>query len=122
MIRLANSPAPHLTKVAQSILHMSRSGFPDYWPRPHVAPASGVVTLQPDIMPADWDALFQAIQTRLETCVSQALTHAQNLPLHEDHAATCKAVLECVEDMRQLHTALIQERMAQQGNKIYAGN
>ena len=122
MIRLANSPAPHLTKMAQSILHMSRSGFPDYGVRPCVAPASGMVQFQPDIMPADWDALFQAIQTRLEACVSQALTHAQNLPFHEGHAATCKAVLECVEDMRQLHTALIQERMAQQGNKIYAGN
>ena len=122
MIRLANSPAPHLTKVAQSILHMSHSGFPDDWPRPHVAPASGMVAFQPDILPADWDALFQAISTRLETCVSQALTHAQILPLHERHAATFQAVLECVADMRQLHTALIQERMAQQGSGIYAGN
>lgn len=121
MIRLANSPALHLTKVAQSISHMPRSGFPDDGVRPHVAPASGMVQFQPDIMPADWDALFQAVQTRLETCVGHALSHAQNLPLHERHAATCKAVLECVEDMRQLHTALIQERMAQQGNKIYAG-
>ena len=122
MIRLANPPAPHLTKVAQSILHMSRSGFPDYGVRPYVTPPSGMVQFQPDIMPADWDALFQAIQARLESCVSQALTHAQNLPLFEGHAATFQAVLECVADMRQLHTALIQERMAQQGSRIYAGN
>ncbi len=81
-----------------------------------------MVTYQPDIMPADWDALFQAVQTRIETCVSHALTHVQDLPLHERHAATCKAVLACVGDMRLLHNALIQERMAQQGSKIYAGN
>ena len=122
MIRLANSSTPHLTKVAQSLLHMSFSGFADYGIRPYVAPASGMVMFQPDIMPADWDVLFQAIQTRLETCVSQALTHAQNLPLFEVHAATFQAVLECVADMRQLHSALIQERMAQQGNKIHEGN
>ena len=122
MIRLANSSTPHLTKVAQSLLHMSFSGFPDYVICPYVAPASCMVKFQPDIMPADWDVLFQAIQTRLETCVSQALIHAQNLPLFEVHAATFQAVLECVADMRQLHSALIQERMAQQGNKIHEGN
>ena len=122
MIRLANSPATHLTKVAQSIFHMSRIGFPDYGVRPHVASASSMVQFKFDIVPADWDALFQAISTRLESCVSQALTHAQTLPLHERHADTCKTVLECVEDMRQLHTALIQERMAQHGSRIYAGN
>ena len=118
MIRLANSSTPHLTKVAQSLLHMSLSGFPDYGIRPYFTPASCMVKFQPDIMPADWDVLFQAIQTRLETCVSQA----QNLPLFEVHTATFQAVLECVADMRQLHTALIQERMAQQGNKIHEGN
>ena len=122
MIRLANSPAPHLTKVAQSLLLMSRVGFADYGGGPHAAPASGMVQFQHDIMPADWDALFQAISTRLESCVSQALTHAQTLPLHERYADTYKTVLECVEDMRQLHKALMQERTAQQGNKIYASN
>ena len=122
MIRLANSPAPRVTKVTQPVLHMSRSCLSDYGPSPHVASGLGMVTFQPDIMPADWDALFQAVQTRLETCVGHTLSHAQDLPLHERHADTYKAVLECVEDMRQLHKALIQERMAQQGNKIYAGN
>ena len=122
MIRLANSSVPHLTTVAQSILHMSLSGFSEYAVRPHLASGSGMVQFQPDILPADWDALFQAVQTRLETCVGHALSHAQDFPLHERHAATYKAVLECVGDMRQLHTALIQERMAQQGNKIYAGH
>lgn len=113
MIRLANSSIPHLTKVARSILHMSTSGFPDYGIRPHVAPASGMVKFQTDIMPADWDTLFQAVQTRLETCVSQALADAQKLPLHEGHAATFQAVLECVADMRHLHDALIHERQTQ---------
>lgn len=122
MIRLANSSTPHLTKVAQSLLHMSLNGFSDYGIRPHVAQASSMVKFQPDIMPADWDVLFQAISTRLETCVGQALTHAQNLPQFEVHAATFQAVLECVANMRQLHTALIQERMAQQGNKVYEDN
>ena len=122
MIRLANPPTPHLTKVAQSTSHTSLVGFADYGVRPQAAPASDGVKFQPDIRPADWDALFQAIQTRLETCVSQALTRLQNRSSNESHAATFQAVLECVADMRQLHTALIQDRMAQQGNKIYAGN
>ena len=114
MIRLFKSPASPATSANQSLLHLSRQDPPGYVVRSSVAPASSMVMSQPDIMADDWDALFQAVQTRLETCVHHASTHAQDLPLHERHAATFQAVLECVADMRYLHAALTQERQTQQ--------
>lgn len=112
MIRLANMPTPHITRVAQSVLLMSRSKDPlDKGALPQNALNSGTVMPAPDIQSVDWDVLFHAIQTRLEKCVKNALDHTQDLPLPDRHAAACQAVLECVEDMKQLHVALVQERL-----------
>ena len=113
MIRLFNSPASPTTSANQSVLHLPRQDPPAYVVRSSVAPTSSMVMSQPDIMAADWDALFQAIQTRLETCVNQALTLTLNLPMYEVHLATFQAVLECVADMRHLHAALTQERQTE---------
>ena len=108
MIRLANSPDPHVTSASRSAVQLLRQISYDYLVRSSVAQASSMVS-QPEIMADNWDTLFQAVQTRLETCVS----HAQELPLHERHVASFQAVLECVADMRYLHAALTQERQSQ---------
>ena len=124
MIRLANAPTPHVT-LAQSLLDMLRvKNNPTYMHRPIPAPEpSPEPNPEPDgalsarraaISATDWDELFHAIQTRLEKCVSEALTKMPELPLHERHAVTQKTVLECVEAMRQLHADLIYERQLQQ--------
>ncbi len=125
MIRLANTPMPHVTQVAQSVLGLFRSKgaaqsvhrpipAPELNPEPNPGPDANLLDLRPKIAPEDWDELFHAIQKRLENCVSDALVKAPELPLHNRHELTKKTVLECVESMQQLHAALTIERQIQQ--------
>ena len=125
MIRLANSPVPHVTSVAQSVLdlfcaktdstHMQRP-----LPAPvansefKLAPDPGPVAKKGTISPDDWDDLFHAVQTRLETCVDEALNNSLVLPLPKRHAVTKAAVLDCVASMKHLHASLTLERQSQQ--------
>lgn len=121
MIRLANTPMPHVTDVAQSELGLFRSKgiaqnmhrpipAPEPNPEPNPGPDANFLTVRPTISPDDWDELFHAIQKRLQNCVSDALVLAPELPLHSRHELTKQTVLECVESMQQLHAALPVER------------
>lgn len=125
MIRLANTPMPHVTVADQSVLGMYRSKglaesmhrpipAPEPNPEPNPGPDASLLTVRARIPPEDWDQLFHAIQNRLENCVGDALVKAPELPLHSRHERTKNTVLECVESMQQLHAALIIERQSQQ--------
>ena len=122
MIRLAGSPMPHVTSVAHSVLdlfrineaaHTMHRPIPAPEPNPEPNPGPDATLKSPrtgNIKPADWDALFQAVQVRLEDCVGEALHKQPELELHDRHTVTKAAVLDCVEAMKQLHSALTLER------------
>lgn len=123
MIRLASSPAPHSNIARSPMFDIFRSReLPTMMARPTPAPAPVANSDSNEgpnaswreehghIPAADWDVLFQAIQTRLETCVSDALHQAAESAPHDRHAQTKKSVLECVEAMRQLQASLTLER------------
>lgn len=129
MIQLASTPVAHVTNTTPSVLDLFRGKdvsatlhrpipAPEPNPEPNPGPdaakrsaSSGDST----ISPADWDELFHAVQVRLEQCVGQAIDKSPELPLHDRHEVTKKAVLECVEAMQQLHAALTLERQLRQG-------
>ena len=125
MIRLANAPMPHITRMAHSVLDMfsvksNTSNMhrpipaPEPDPEPNPAPDAGLIALRASIAPDDWDDLFHAIQTRLEGCVDEALSNGAELPLHVRQSFTKAAVLDCVASMRQLQASLAVERQAHQ--------
>ena len=125
MIRLANAPIPHVTRMAHSVLQMfsiksNTSNMhrpipaPEPNPEPNPAPDAGLIALRASIAPDDWDDLFHAIQTRLEGCVDEALSKGAELPLHVRQSLTKAAVLDCVASMRQLQASLAVERQAHQ--------
>lgn len=66
---------------------------------------------------ADWDALYNAVETRLRHVVGEQLGMQPDVP---EHAASLSAslvqavVLDCVSALDQLHTALQQERRQRQ--------
>jgi hypothetical protein len=121
MIRLADTPTPHVTQVAQSVLGLFRSkgarhDMYDSIPadQPNPASTSEPVDIKStgygNISHTDWDELYHAIQVRLENCVNGGLDKAPQLVAPERLAATKTAVMECIDAMRQLHAALILER------------
>ena len=120
MIRLANSPAPHVTTMAHSMLdlfrikeatHTMHRPIPAPEPNPEPNPGpDAIFSGHVNILPEDWDALFRAVQVRLEHCVGDALLKAPQMALLDRHTVTKAAVLECVEAMKQLHAALMLER------------
>jgi hypothetical protein len=125
MIRLADTPTPHVTQVAQSVLDLfhSKGALNDMYgsipaDQPNPASTSEPVDIKStghgNISHADWDELYHAIQVRLEHCVNDALDKAPQLAADERLAATKIAVMECVDAMRQLHAALILERQYRQ--------
>ena len=58
----------------------------------------------------DWDAMFRAVESRLRQTVGERLALIAE-PQPQDAAGRVQAVvLECVEALEQLHTALMQER------------
>ena len=125
MIRLANAPMPHVTRMAHSVLEMfsvksNTSNMhrpipaPEPNPEPNPAPDASLIALRSSIAPDDWDELFHAIQTRLEVCVDDALNNSPELPLQVRHSLTKAAVLDCVASMKNLHASLTVERQRQQ--------
>lgn len=81
-------------------------------------PASAAPGDQPPPMDvADWDALYNAVKTRLRHVVGEQLGVQPDVP---EHAASLSAslvqavVLDCVSALDQLHTALQQERRQRQ--------
>ena len=123
MIRLANLHTPHVTTVAHSVLDLFRvnslhENMQCATPAPEVIYRQGTAskTQSPFISPADWDALFVAVQTRLEICVGDISHQAPVLPLQDQKSMPNKAVVECVEALRLLHTSLMIERQSLQRN------
>ena len=125
MIRLANAPMPHVTRMAHSVLEMfsiksntsiMHRPIParDPNPEPNPAPDASSIVPRSSIAPDDWDDLFHAIQTRLEGCVDDALSKGAELPLHVRQSLTKAAVLDCVASMRQLQASLAVERQVHQ--------
>ena len=123
MIRLANLPTPHVTTAAHSVLDLFRVNSM-HENMQCAIPATDVIyrqgtafkTQRPFISSADWDALFVAVQSRLETSVSEILNQAPVLPLQDQKSMVNKAVVECVEALRLLHTSLMIERQSLQRN------
>ena len=62
------------------------------------------------IHPTDWDAMFLAIQRRLEDCVGEAMLTISSTALNDRRVVTKAVVLECTQAMRQLQSALTAER------------
>ena len=121
MIRLANMPMPHVNSTAHSVLDMFRpnstlENIQCAAPAPEVIHRQGSVlkTQGVFIVPADWDELFAAVQTRLENSVGDTLNHSSALPLQDQKSMVKKAVLECVEALRHLHYSLMLERQSEQ--------
>ncbi len=128
MIQPANTPTLHVTRSAPSVFDLFRTkGTPINMHRPIPAPEpnpepnpgpDGKLHRNPNnITPADWDALFHAVQARLEHCVDDALHKAPELALHDRHETTKTAVLEYVEAMTQLQAALTLERKQWQAHQ-----
>ena len=121
MIRLANTPMPHATITAHSVLGMFRvnntlKGVQCATPDAEVI--HGLVAASKfrgsSISPADWNDLFVAIQARLENCVNNTLNHESVQPVQDQKSMVKKVVLECVEDLRHLHNSLPLEHHSQQ--------
>ena len=120
MIRLANSPPPHVPTMSHSMLDLFRMKDSSHTmhrpipaPEPNPEPNPGpdaIFKSHANISPEDWDVLFGAIQARLEHCVGDALSRSSELPPHDRHTLTKAAVLDCVGAMKQLHAALTLER------------
>ena len=120
MIRLANMPTPHVITMAHSVLDMFRpintlENMQCAAPAPEVIHRQGALlkTQGLFIVPADWDELFAAVQTRLENCVGDTLDHSSALPLQDQKSMVKKAVLECVDALRHLHYSLTLERQSE---------
>ena len=124
MIRLANTPLRHVTSKTLSVLDMFRVKCrpnnmhrpipaPEPDPEPNPAPDEAPNVTYSNIPPDDWDELFYAIQARLMTSVND-LNKSEGKVLVWSNGHEKKAVLECVEAMTKLHSALKHDRQAQQ--------
>lgn len=116
MIRLANTPMPHVPHVAQSLLDLFRKKkmltqlqrpAPEPDPEPNPAPDAAQLMPRSRISPDDWDDLFHAVTERLESCVATLPT-----PDATEQQRVQTTVLECVSALKQLQTALAQARQA----------
>lgn len=112
MFSVKSNPAP--TQRAASV--------PDHNIEPDSVPNAELKTKGATIAPDDWDDLFHAIESRLETCVDQTLNNSLALPLPKRHAVTKAAVLECVASMRQLHASLTLERKLHHSSSPLSAN
>ena len=90
---------------------------PEPDPEPNPAPDSVGQAAPCNISPTDWNDLFVAIQVRLAHCVDDALLHDPELSSQDRYALTKAVVLECVDAMKQLHTALTLERQQCQAHQ-----
>ncbi|MGB4115766.1 MAG: hypothetical protein WBK51_04365 [Polaromonas sp.] len=124
MIRLANTPMPHVPHVAPSVLDLFRSKgslnnmhrhipAPEPNPEPNPAPDAVLALAHSCISPLDWDQLFNAITTRLESCVAGLADSGSGLEhLPGSQASIQATVLECVTALNQLQSDLIYQRTA----------
>ena len=121
MIRLATSPEPHAVNTARSILNMFKtSGLPDPThrsvpgprpnPEPNPEPDAALAAHFPNISPADWDRLFDAVTERLQASTSPAPSDAAAQHPLGMTATLEETVSECVESLNRLHTMLTRER------------
>ena len=62
------------------------------------------------ITTVDWDKLFLAVTARLEGCVNDAKAQRFASPVPGTAQSMQTAVLECVSDLKHLHTALVRKR------------
>ena len=124
MIRLANTPARHVTSKTLSVLDMFRVNCnsinmhrpipaPEPDPEPNPAPDEAPNTAYSNIPSDDWDELFYVIQARLMTIAKDA-NKSQGKVLVWADGNEKKVMLECVEAMTLLHRALRHDRQAQQ--------
>lgn len=77
---------------------------------PALAASAALAGPSREIANDDWDAMFRAVESRLRQTVGERLAVlAESQP--QDAAGRVQAiVLECVEALEQLHTALMRER------------
>ncbi len=62
---------------------------------------------------ADWDVLFDAIETRLREAVGERLGSLPDTPTHSAHLAASlvqATVLDCVDALNKLHAAIKHDR------------
>ena len=123
MIRLANMPVPHATAMSHSVLDMFRANsmhenMQSAAPAPEMIHKQSVAikTQCPFISSTDWDALFVAVQTRLEICVNDTSNYSPVMPLQDQKLMVKNAVVDCVGALRLLHTSLMVERQSLQPN------
>lgn len=121
MIRLATSPDPHTVNATRSVLTMfKRNSMTDPThrsipgprpnPEPNPEPDAELAARFPNISPADWDRLFDAVTERLQASAAPApLEAVAQHPLGMT-ATLEETVSECVESLNRLHTMLTRER------------
>ena len=83
---------------------------PEPDPEPNPGPDAVTCSGFGRIHPTDWDAMFLAIQRRLEDCVGEAMLTISSTELNDRRVVTKAVVLECTQAMRQLQSALTAER------------
>lgn len=77
---------------------------------PHMAKTA---ELPPTISVDDWDSLFVAVEERLRQAVEERRDTLPDLPAHSAELSASQVqaiVLDCVDSLNLLHTALKQER------------
>ena len=92
---------------------------PEPDPEPNPGPDAAMCSGCGYIHPRDWDAMFLAIQRRLEDCVGEAMLTISSTALNDRRVLTRAVVLECTQDMRQLQSALTAERFKHQSGQIH---
>ncbi len=92
--------------------HPMHRPIPAPEPNPEPNPGPDAITCNGCgcIDPKDWDVMFLAIQERLEGCVKDAGLNFSDSELRERCIVTETVVLECIQAMKQLHSALTTER------------
>ena len=121
MIRIGSSHNPLTARSAGAALISFRSNdapaadqpnvhAPRPDPEPNPEPDSAVHGQLPDISPADWDILFNAVVARLEACTGPAPLEQlpEHVPAHVKGVIQSlqATVRECAESMRLLVAAL----------------
>ena len=90
---------------------------PEPDPEPNPGPDAATCSGCGCIHPTDWDAMFLAIQRRLEDCVGEAMLTISSTALNDRRVVTKAVVLECTQAMRQLQSALTAERSKHQNGQ-----
>lgn len=121
MNRPAATPLTDKTSVEPAVMDFFRAHphphpmhrpipAPEPNPEPNPGPDAVACNGCGCIDPKDWDVMFLAIQERLEGCVKDAGLNFSDSELRERCKVTETVVLECIQAMKQLHSALNTER------------